>query len=171
MSRHSRSPSASGNLAGRWFLALLGLSLALIGGLFVWLMARSYLRAREMRSWPEVPCTILTSEVEEKRHDENSPMEFRHDLTFGYQWQGTARTGDHLTLRGGAWSSSRETVEKRAAEFPVGTTTTCRVNPASPDLAVIKMDSLAPGYSIWFPALFVIGGLGISLRALIRKPD
>src|SRR6478752_2447420 len=98
MPRHSRPPSASGNLAGRWFLALLGLSLALIGGLFVWLMARSYLRARDMRSWPEVPCTILTSEVEEKRHDENSPMEFRHDLTFGYQWQDTARTGDHLTL-------------------------------------------------------------------------
>src|SRR5688572_22395245 len=107
MSHGTRSPSPSGSLAGRWFLATLGLSLALIGGLFVWLMARSYLRAREMRSWPEVSCEILSSGVVERRHDENSPLEFRHDLTFGYQWQGAPRTGDRLTLRANSWSSSR----------------------------------------------------------------
>jgi hypothetical protein len=31
---------------------------------------------------------------------------------------------------------------------------------------VLRPDSLAPGYSIWFPSLFVIGGLGIAVRAL-----
>ncbi|HEX7261733.1 MAG TPA: DUF3592 domain-containing protein [Luteolibacter sp.] len=165
------SSSKSGTLAGRWFLALLGLSLALIGGLFVWLMARSYLRAREMRSWPEVSCEILSSGIVERRHDENSPLEFRHELTFGYQWQGAPRTSDHLTLRTNAWSSNRGKVEKQAAEYRVGTATTCRVSPTTPDLAVLKMDSLAPGYSIWFPALFVVGGLGITLRAMIRKSD
>jgi hypothetical protein len=46
--------------------------------------------------------------------------------------------------------------------------TTCRVDPANPDFAVLKPDSLAPGYSIWFPALFVIGGPGIAVRALTR---
>lgn len=170
-SRMPHSSANSGTVAGRWFLALLGLSLALIGGLFVWLMARSYLRAREMRSWPEVSCEILSSGVVERRHDENSPLEFRHDLTFGYQWQGAPRTGDRLTLRGNPWSSSRENVAKQAAAYPVGTTTKCRVSPTAPDLAVLKMDSLAPGYSIWFPALFVVGGLGITLRAMIRKSD
>jgi hypothetical protein len=171
MSHGTRSPSPSGSLAGRLFLALLGLSLAIIGGLFVWLMARSYLRAREMRSWPEVSCEIISSEVVERRHDENSSLEFRHALTFGYQWQGAARTGDRLTLRENSWSSNREKAEKQAAEYPVGTTTVCRVSPTAPDLAVLKMDSLAPGYSIWFPALFVVGGLGITLRAMIRKSD
>ena len=155
--------------AGRWFLVVLGLVLALLGGLFVWLMARSFLRAHEMRAWPEVACVILTSEVEEWRHDENSPMEYRQNLSFGYEWQGVARTGDHLTLRGSPWSSMRELADARAAEFPVGKTTTCRVDPAKPEFAVLKPDSLAPGYSIWFPALFVVGGLGISFRALIRN--
>jgi hypothetical protein len=168
--RMPHSSANSGTVAGRWFLAMLGLSLALIGGLFVWLMARSYLRAREMRNWPEVSCEILTSGVVERRHDENSPLEFRHDLAFGYQWQGEPRTGDRLTLRGNSWTS-REKAEKQAAAYPVGTTTICHVSPTAPDLAVLKMDSLAPGYSIWFPALFVVGGLGIALRALIRKPD
>ncbi len=122
-----------------------------------------------MRAWPEVACVILTSEVREKRHDENSPPEFRQDLSFGYTWKGQARTGDHLTLRGSPWSSNRGLVEARTAEYPAGMATTCHVNPAAPDFAVLKIDSLAPGYSIWFPALFVIGGLGITLRAAVGK--
>jgi hypothetical protein len=43
--------------------------------------------------------------------------------------------------------------------------TTCRVHPRDPDFAVLKPDSLAPGYSIWFPALFVVGGLGMAGKA------
>lgn len=154
---------------GRWFLALLGLSIALLGALFVWLMARSFLRARDMRSWPEVPCVILSSEIEQRIHDPQSPPEYRLDLSFGYEWQGVARTGDHLTLRGNPWSSKREVAENRASEFPNGKATTCRLDPANPDFAVLKPDSMAPGYSIWFPALFVIGGLGISARALFTR--
>ncbi len=96
-------------------------------------------------------------------------MEFRQNLSFGYEWQGTVHTGNHLTLRGSPWSSKRELAEARTAEFPVGKTTTCRVNPLKPQFAVLKPDSLAPGYSIWFPALFVVGGLGISIRAAVRK--
>ena len=153
--------------AGRWYLAILGLTLALIGGVFVWLMARSFLRGREMRTWPEVACVILSSEVAERRNDENSPPEFRQDLSFGYTWQGEARTGDHLTLRGSPWSSNRSLAEARTAQYPLGTATTCFVDPAAPDFAVLKTDSLAPGYSIWFPALFVIGGLGITIRAAV----
>jgi hypothetical protein len=161
---HRQTPPP--NRAGRWYLVCLGLSLVLVGGVFVWLLGRSYLRAREMRQWPEVACVILSSELAERRHDENSALEFRHDLSFGYEWQGQAHTGDHLTLRGNPWSSKREMMEGRIKEFPVGKTTTCRVDPTNADFAVLKPDSLAPGYSIWFPGLFVIGGLGIVLRAI-----
>jgi hypothetical protein len=160
------NPTATKNHGGRWYLGILGLIIALLGSLFVWLMARSFLRAYEMRHWSEVECVILSSELGERRHDENSPIEYRQELSFGYEYQGVAMTGEHLTLRGSPWSSQRETVKARIAEFPVGKTLTCRVDPASPHLAVLKMDSLAPGYSIWFPSLFVVGGLGITLRAL-----
>ena len=171
---HSENSSSTksierGSAAGRWYLAILGLVLAFIGGVFILLMGRSFLRAFEMRGWPEVPCVILSSEVGERRHDENSPQEYRHDLSFGYTWKGEARTGDHLTLRGSPWSSNRGLAEARAAEYPVGMASTCHVNPVAADLAVLKMDSLAPGYSIWFPALFVIGGLGITLRAAVGR--
>jgi hypothetical protein len=159
-----QNPPSSG---GRWLLAITGLVTAMIGLLFVWLMARSFIRAREMRAWPEVECVILSNEIEERVHDPQSPREFRVDVQFGYEWKGAPRTGDHLTLRGNPWSSKRELAEQRAAEFPLGKTTTCRVNPRDPDFAVLKPDSLAPGYSIWFPALFVIGGFGMAVRAAL----
>lgn len=157
--------------SGRWFLFALGLVLALVGALFVWLLGRSYLRAREMHQWPEVPCTILSSEIEARVHDPQSPTEYRHLVSFGYEWQGEARSSDRFSLRGSAWSSKRGLVERRATEFPVGGSSTCRVNPADPAFAVLKLDSLAPGYSIWFPGLFVIGGVGIAFRSITRgKP-
>jgi len=162
-SARSSTPAAS----GRWFLIGTGLFTALLGALFVWLLARSFLRAREMRTWPERECVILSNEIEERRHDPQSPREYRVNVEFGYAWQGTRMTGNQLTLRGNPWTSKFKLAEQRAAEYPPGKMTTCRVNPENPSFAVLKPDSLAPGYSIWFPALFVIGGLGMVVRAAL----
>ena len=164
--------SKASPLAGRLFLVGLGLLLALMGSIFFWLMWRSYDRARHMLDWPEVSCVILASEVEERRIDPSAPPEFRVNVTYGYEWQGVLRTSDRVTLRGSSWTSKNNVIEERSTEYPEGATFTCRVNPADPSLAVLKIDSRAPGYSLWFPALFVVGGLGISIRALLpaRKP-
>ena len=152
---------------GRVYLFVLGLALTLIGSVFVGLMARSFLRAREMHSWPELACTILSSEIGERVHDPQSALEYRHEVSFGYEWLGQARTDKRLTLRGSPWSSKRKLADAKIKEYPVGKITTCRVNPRDPDFAVLKPDSLAPGYSIWFPSLFVVGGLVISVRSLV----
>jgi hypothetical protein len=50
----------------------------------------------------------------------------------------------------------------------MGMNTECFVDPQNPQLAILKPDSLAPGYSIWFPGLFMIAGLGITFNALIH---
>ena len=153
---------------GRWFMAFIGFSLALIGGLFVFLMARSYMRAKEMRDWPKASCIILESELEERRHDPNSPTEYRHRVSFGYEWQDQRLLGEKVTLRGNPWTNKRNLAEQRLADFPTGMNTECFVDPQNPQLAVLKPDSLAPGYSIWFPGLFMIAGLGMGINALIR---
>ena len=157
---------------GRWFMVGIGLSVALLGALFFALMLRSFLRAKEMRNWPQVPCVILSAEIEQRRNDPQSPVEFRHVVTYGYEWQGQSLTSDRLSLRGSPWTSKPNLIEKRAATYTVGMRTTCHVNPADPEFAVLAPDSLAPGYSIWFPALFIIGGLGIIVRQFlpIKKP-
>ncbi len=149
-------------------MIVLGLSISLLGAVFFGLMLRSFLRAYEMRSWPEVPCVVLSSVVEQRRHDPQSPVESRLVVTYGYEWQGLARTSDRFSLRGSPWTSKPDVLEDRASSFPVGARLTCRVNPDNPEFSVLVPDSLAPGYSIWFPALFIIGGLGITVRHLPR---
>ncbi len=162
----SGSVHHSSGRSGRFFLIFIGLFLALIGGVSVGLMARSFARALEMRSWAEVSCVILTAETEERRHDEFSAPEYRQSVSFGYEWKGAPHTGTHLTLRDNPWSADKQSIEQQNAALPPGSTTTCRVNPANPDFAVLKLDSLAPLYAIWFPALFVVGGLGMAVRAI-----
>lgn len=156
--------------AGRWYLGAIGLALAAMGAIFFWLMWRSFERARVMQTWPEVECQIISSEIEERRIDANSPPEFRVNVTYGYDYGGKARTGDHLTWRGNPWTSKNDVVDERMQAFREGSKTTCRVNPQNPDFSVLKPDSKAPGYSIWFPALFIVGGLGITIRAITVKP-
>lgn len=160
---------ASGSKGGRLYLALIGLMLALAGGFFCWLMARSYERAHAMRAWPEVPCTILASSVEERRIDPNGAPEFRFSVQYGYEWQDQAWTSTHWTWRESPWSSRRDDATKLVAEHPQGARKVCRVDPTNPGFAILKTDSQAPLYSIWFPALFVVGGLGIAVSAVVRK--
>ena len=154
--------------AGRIFLFVLGLLLAAIGGLFVWVMAASALRAKETRNWPQVPCVILVSEIEERLHDPQSPVEYRHHIVFGYEWEGERLTSDRASLRGNPWSSKRDVVIDRSAGYTPGDNTLCYVNPADPAFAILEADSMAPLYSIWFPAFFVLGGLVMAARAGIK---
>jgi len=156
---------------GRIMMILVGLSLILIGSLFIVLMARSYLRAKEMRDWPVVECVILESAVEERQHDPYSPIEFGHLISYGYEWQGQSHTGKRISLRGEKWSSKRQEAEESLSEYPLGSIQQCHVDPDQPTQAVLELDSLAPLYSIWFPALFVVGGAGILISSMrgLRK--
>ncbi|MBC7980246.1 MAG: DUF3592 domain-containing protein [Armatimonadetes bacterium] len=153
---------------GSVFLILLGLGIAAIGGVFSILMWQSFQRAREMHNWPQVQAVILSSEIEEWQHDEFSPMEYRMKLLYGYEWMDEAKTGERLTSRGNPWSNKKNAVTKQLEKFPKGAKTSCYVNPARPDFAVLKPDSKAAGYSIWFPGLFVVGGIGIVVRAALK---
>lgn len=158
---------------GSLYLILVGLFLCAAGGVFTWLMWRSYDRASAQRTWQEVPCRILESRIMERQIGDNVPGEFGLHVLFGYQFAGESRTSELLSLRGVSWSRDRSRAEARAARYPVGTESVCHVDPAEPDRAVLQVDSKAPGYSLWFPLLIVAGGLGIitgALRTIVRRP-
>jgi hypothetical protein len=167
---HQQNMSARDNNrqnGGRWFLIFIGLSVATLGFLFVWLMAQSGIRAIQMRSWDRLPCRILRSEITERRNDPLSAIEFSHAVLFGYDTASGSKTSDQLSLRGSPWSSQRAKSEASLKKFPVGSKMICFVNPENHAQAVLKPDSLAPLYSIWFPGLFVIGGLVMTWRAVV----
>jgi hypothetical protein len=151
------------------FLVIFGLVIAGIGALFTALMWDSYQRASAMHAWPQEEAVILSSEIEERKHDEYSAKEYRVKLLYGYEWKGEAKTGERIVARGNPWAKERARAEKQLEKFPEGMKTMAFVNPSDPDFAVLKPDTKAAGYSIWFPLLFVVGGLGIVVRAVVRR--
>lgn len=151
-----------------FFLVIFGLIIAGIGGLFTALMWDSYQRASAMHAWPKAEAVILSSEIEEWKHDEYSAKEYRVKLLYGYEWKGEAMTGERIVARGNPWAKERARAERQLEDFPEGMKTMAFVNPEEPDFAVLKPDTKAAGYSIWFPLLFVTGGLGITFKA-VRK--
>ncbi len=159
---------ATPTTGSRVYLSIIGLMLALAGGVFLALMWRSYQRALEVERWPQTPCLILQSGEDERQIDPNGPVERRFSVLYGYEWQGRQYSSTLWRLRGSRWSSKEEGVQELIERYPEGSTQECRVNPASPDIAVLEPESKAPGYSIWFPAIFVVGGLGMVAGAWRR---
>ena len=157
---------------GSFYLIALGLVLCAAGGCFTWLMWQSFDRANAQEHWTVVPCRILESEVVERKLSESIPSEYAHHVLFGYEADGEARTSELLSIRGVSWTSNSAKAERLVERYPAGTLAECFVDPGDPDRAVLKKDSKAPGYSLWFPILFVVGGLGIivgAVRGMVRK--
>ena len=153
--------------AGKAYLFGVGMLIFLAGSVFFALMWRSYQRGREMAEWPHRDAVVLVSEVEERQIGPDVAPDFRLKLLFGYEVDGKPYTSGLLSLRGSPWSSDRAKAEEAVARFPLGSTLVCQYDPADPHHAVVKTDTKAVGYAIWFPGIFIVGGLGIMLRVMI----
>lgn len=160
--------SATGR-AGKAYLVGVGLLLCLAGVVFFSLMWRSYERSRAMAAWPQTEAVVLVSEVEERQIGPDVPPDFRWKVVFGYQVDGKPLTSERWTLRGSPWSSKREISDALVEKYPAGAQLPCFYDPADPANAVLKLDTKAVGYAIWFPGLFIVGGLGIALRAVLGR--
>jgi hypothetical protein len=152
--------------AGSFYLVLVGLSLCVAGVVFVALMWRSFDRASDQRAWTEVQSTIIESRVDQRQIGSEVEVEHGFFVAYGYSYEGVAYTSERYSLRGSPWSSSMERSQRRVDQFPVGSVVTCFVDPVDPAFSVLKLDSKAPGYSLWFPAIFIIGGLGMIVGAI-----
>ncbi len=162
-----RAPATPGSsrlgsmLVGVFF----GLSLAAAGAFFCRALWGGYQRAKELDHWTETPCAIVTSEVVSIEAVPNSPLEYEPRIDYRY------RAGDQLQAsqrvkRVQPRSAHRERMEKIVQQFPPGSQSRCWVDPADPTAAVLLKDSKAAAYTLWFPALFIVGGLGIAISAV-----
>jgi len=159
----------SGRTRGmRIYLTLIGLGLAGIGAVFAWLMGRSFLRAVEIDSWPVTEAVIVDSGTDERRVDPSRGSEWRLRVLYSYEWGGEERLGDRYRLRGASWTHKRDQIGELLERYPVGAVVECRVNPEDPDFALLRGESRAPGYALWFPLLFVVGGIGAVVGAWRR---
>ncbi len=151
--------------AGSFYLAGIGLAVALIGAVFVYLLWNSYSKAKATRGWTETECLVIRSKVKE-RSAKNITREFSWSIEYIYDFDGVSYTSKLYTLRGSKWGSSRKDTLFLMSKYPKDEKAMCFVNPAEPSEAILEHDSKAAGYSIWFPMLFVIGGLGIMISSL-----
>lgn len=153
----------------RVYLTFIGLTLFLIGGVFVGLMGRSYWQARQTRQWNPISATILESRITSRQIGTHVPTDYSAFILYEYAHGENMYTSTTITPRGTKWVKEKQKID--LTPYPVDGTTTCWVNPKAPHLALLKHDSLAAGYSIWFPALIGIGGIGVILGSLKSKKN
>ncbi len=154
------------SIAGPVYLCLIGLAVAFMGALFMALLWKSYKGAKETRSWPMVEGRITESAVMERHLGPQIPPEYSLGVIYDYEMNGKQYEGGHLTRRENPWYKERARIEMDLEHWLPGSKVPVFVNPADPEEAVLKHESKAGGYSIWFPGLFVVAGLGIVLTAL-----
>lgn len=161
---------AYGNtMANRIFFIFIGLALSFIGAVFIFLMGRSYLKAQETRQWAEVSAFVLESRVQEKDLGDYIATEYAPKILYGYEFNKQRYTSELVTRRGTKWSKDKKKAEKVIEQYPLNSESVCYVNQELPETAILKHDTKAAGYSIWFPALFFVGGLGVIYGACRKR--
>ena len=147
-------------------MAFIGLALAVIGGFFVFVLGRGYIRAKETQEWMSRPAVVIVSEVGDRQI--GKAKEYRHKLVYEYQINGELYRGERLKRRENPYLKKKNKILPFVEKFPVGSKVVAFVNPDDPTEVLLEHETKAPGYSIWFPALFLLGGLMVFVRALLK---
>jgi hypothetical protein len=152
-------------LPARLWKIFLGLSLVGAGSFFCWWLFATWQKAAKMDAWLPVQALVLSSEVVPWQFNEFSQTHYQPRIRYRYESGGAIRESERIR-RVAIRSAHPEKAASWVDRFPAGALVTAWVDPATPDFAVLKRDSKAALYSIWFPALFVAGGFGIIWTAL-----
>lgn len=154
--------------AGRMWLCSLGMLLMIAGSFFAWRMWLSYENAQVTRRWTQVPCRIVSSRIISERPTPNSPPAHRVEVRYEYEFNAVKRSSSRIRQVESAPTQHFDVAQLKQENYPTGSSQVCFVNPASPAEAVLQHASLAALYSIWFPLLFVVGGIGM-IRGALRR--
>ncbi|MEM7011622.1 MAG: DUF3592 domain-containing protein [Verrucomicrobiota bacterium] len=162
---NTQSQAKPNSIAGRVWKASMGLFLVGIGSLFVWYLWASYQKAKAMDTWLETPALMLRSEVIDIQSTPQSNQEYLAQVRYQYEIDGKTYESELLKLADGP-SASQGKIARKIESYPNGAMVTAWVNPDDPNQSVLKRNTKAALYTIWFPLLFVIGGLGMMLSSV-----
>jgi hypothetical protein len=116
---------------------------------------------RKARQWPMANCTIIDSQIVRQ-----ATGDYEWKVTYTYHWK--ARTYESKAFCWDVAGSDNYADEERLAlAHPVGSMTTCYVDPANPASAILKQSSHLYLLIFAFGIPFAIGGF-IALRAVLR---
>lgn len=160
--------SRGGRLVARLWTVALGLILAGAGAATCWYLWATYQKAKITDTWERVPCEIIASTIDRSGRSQHGMTKYELKVSYRYEYAGESRVSNRVR-RLAITSLSEKEVEEKAQPYQVGMEMTCLVNPAEPSQAVLKADSKAALYTIWFPGIFVVGGIGIVIAGLVGK--
>lgn len=164
ISTTSAKPPA--NWGGRLWMAGMGLFLAAAGAFFMWYLWKNFYVAEEMDHWVETPCEILAVTVDDSQIDQHFETKYEFQVSYRYDFEGESHLGEQVKSKP-IVSGVEKKMEKWQRRFQPGKSVTCFVNPDMPEEVVLVRDTKASIYSLWFPGLFVVGGLGVALSGLL----
>jgi len=158
---------ARDKLIGAGFFAVFAAFGIGFGYLAGWPALRDVIGARR---WTPVPCEIVSSGV--RTNSDSDGQTYSVDVRFSYDYEGRHYTSDRYQLtrmsQGGIGAHNR--IQRTVAALPAGLNTTCWLDPARPDRAVIDRGmTLGTVLFIGLPVLFSVVGLGGMLAVLGRR--
>jgi hypothetical protein len=157
---------AKDSVAGRGWLIAMGVLLILAGCFFTWRLWLSYQKTSASRAWKETPCFILSSKLVSERVNDASPLTHRVEIRYRYSAGGEEHASSRIQVVEAAPTAHVEKARELQQQYPPQSEQVCYVNPQKPAESVLRRGTRAALYSIWFPLLFVIGGLGMLLGVL-----
>ncbi len=147
---------------------MVGLLLVGVGWIFVTYLWNAYLRAARMDGWVEAPCRIESISIDDTQFNQRGLPKYVLRIAYRYQWRGHDYVGERYKRLPTEAGDPRK-LKRRLDQYPVGTETVCHLDPDAPELVVLKKDSKAALYTLWFPCVFIVGGAGMVWSALFRK--
>jgi hypothetical protein len=160
--------SEQGQKAGQIWLMVMGLVVMLAGVGFTIGLWMAWQKAEKTRTWVPVSCEILKSKVVEQIH-EGGRLQYHNEVVYLYEYQGKIFEGNKIKLRSKT-TSSEDKARAVMAEYLPGIKVAGFVNPDNPVESILKHDSRAALYSLWFPLLFVfLGGRLAFLNCWLLK--
>jgi hypothetical protein len=150
--------------SSRLFKVAMGLTLVAMGAVGIYVVWRGVQRAEETRKWKPVEAIIISSQLLTDRPSPHSPLEYTAEVHYRYTYEGKSFTGNRVRRVSGP-STHRENAEAVVAEHRPGTATTCYVNPAQPDFAILEHEGFRPLFMIVLPLLIIVGGGGMVVSA------
>ncbi len=146
----------------------MGLVLIGVGSVFVSYLWGSYRRAALMDDWAEVPCRIESISVDDGEFNQRGMPKYVLRIAYRYEWRGHEYEGNRYKRLPTEASDPRK-LKGILSRYTPGTEAVCHLDPDAPELVVLKKDSKAALYTLWFPCLFIVGGAGMILSALFRR--
>ena len=158
------SPPKRATVVARIILSCTRVLLGAASVTFTLLLWHAYERASEAYRWTETPCFIIRSTVESNQETLGDAPEYIPAITYTYIVEENSYESKNVRRVAGQKFKEKQGAQEIVSKYPQGQGAICYVNPDDPKSAILMRETRAPLYSIWFPLLFVVGGLGMVIN-------